>query len=711
MGSFSNSVPSKSHSARRFVFNDTPWLGGKHDGYPVVTLDEYLDLRLKNAENIKDKTATQRKHQVALIQSLFTFGLIEAIVEENVSEQSLLRVNNGKTYLTDEGLYDIVFAWRDRVRILKDEELNRSWGDRVCNTLATMHHMLFSEIAEWPRSSLRALLPKDDLLSIIFSFGAIAETLTIAANGLFPQGSSLDNQGFSCSFVQVLFAHRAQEIFPQGWCPFVIKIISGISLCTFGYASTREAFLRNDFEDHTKCTDRACVANNIDISTYQNKHASASCTCSYGVPPVQAIYNMLANGQIPVISCDPTTLEMVVHPSTEIPYVAISHVWADRLGSISERGLPICQLKELFKKTYCLLPGGAFWMDSLCVPEARELRKKAIGMMAETYRNASVTLVVDAGIRACSCHARLAEKLLRIVTSGWMQRLWTLQEALLAQHLVFEFQDGFESIKELIPTGDDVFDSVILHLSSEVVQLIQYRWPLDEKRGFSLVDIASHLIWRSTSKAGDETLAIAGLVGVDVAELVQLPPEERMKVFLLRVGTLPANIVFLTGLKQTERGFRWAPRTMMQARESPVAGYRGDAICTPNGLLAEYACVVFKTVVLEASIRHYFLVDAISQCIYRVKDAAGAELGCAFNAFLMDQLPEIHQSIPCAAVELTRNDSNPEDNDKDRVICEVRKIFWISTVTPEIARHEYSIAETTALKLSVKSGRVKVRIV
>ncbi len=34
-----------------------------------------------------------------------------------------------------------------------------------------------------------------------------------------------------------------------------------------------------------------------------------------------------------------------------------------------------------------------------------------------------------------------------------MQRLWTLQEGLLARKLIFEFADGFVTLDELIPMG------------------------------------------------------------------------------------------------------------------------------------------------------------------------------------------------------------------------------------------------------------------
>lgn len=36
-----SSVPAK----KRFIFKDTIWLGGKHDGYPLSSLREYMKIR------------------------------------------------------------------------------------------------------------------------------------------------------------------------------------------------------------------------------------------------------------------------------------------------------------------------------------------------------------------------------------------------------------------------------------------------------------------------------------------------------------------------------------------------------------------------------------------------------------------------------------------------------------------------------------------
>ncbi len=96
--------------------------------------------------------------------------------------------------------------------------------------------------------------------------------------------------------------------------------------------------------------------------------------------------------------------------------------------------------------------------------------------MAETYRNADAVLVIDSGIRSCSLSAPLEERLLHIISSGWMQRLWTLQEGLLARKLIFEFADGFATLDELIPTQEeDLLDALLTQLAAEIFRLTKYQ--------------------------------------------------------------------------------------------------------------------------------------------------------------------------------------------------------------------------------------------
>ena len=78
----------------------------------------------------------------------------------------------------------------------------------------------------------------------------------------------------------------------------------------------------------------------------------------------------------------------------------------------------------------------AFWMDTVCVPvaeEAKAFRKKAIQLLGKTYHEATAVLVLDRELEIVNAaSAPFFEVGLRILCSGWVKRLWTLQEATLA---------------------------------------------------------------------------------------------------------------------------------------------------------------------------------------------------------------------------------------------------------------------------------------
>ncbi|KAI0737349.1 hypothetical protein C8Q80DRAFT_1076534, partial [Daedaleopsis nitida] len=315
-------------------------------------------------------------------------------------------------------------------------------------------------------------------------------------------------------------------------------------------------------------------------------------------PPLPHISALLSSGKIPVVVYNGEAL--AVRSAEDSPYVAISHVWADGLGSTTEDGLPTCQIARIAAHAREFVPDGAFWVDALCVPAVRELRKRAIRLMADTYRRAETVVVFDSGIRALrtSPIAPFNEIFLRIATSGWMQRVWTLQEAFLAWDIYFELADGLLPITHLrdalrasterVPSPlaySFPRDFNLEHFAREPLTLMFER----ASRTLSFVDIVTLLEQRTTSKREDETIAIAGLLGIDVASLLaEADADARMRVFLLAVRTVPASIIVHAGGPRISLpGFRWAPRTLTSLVTATAGWQFGMAHCTPQGLTTE----------------------------------------------------------------------------------------------------------------------------
>ncbi|KAI0059449.1 hypothetical protein BV25DRAFT_1828975 [Artomyces pyxidatus] len=305
--------------------------------------------------------------------------------------------------------------------------------------------------------------------------------------------------------------------------------------------------------------------------------------------------------------------------------------------------------------------------------------------MAETYRRADAVLVIDSSIRCCSITAPLEEKLLRIISSGWMQRLWTLQEGLLAQILVFEFADGLSTIDELIPVGEALLDP-------EVFRLTKYKRYSQE--GFGLGDVAHSLRYRTTSKAEDETLAISGLLNVDAGKLVSLPAPQRMRSLLLQTHKLPSNIIFVLGEKLDEPGFRWAPKTLMHGRSTSMAVAKDsyDATCTQNGLIAQYPAIYF-TATSWGGGELWFLRDRTDQSVYKVTDITGVDgsdetTNYSWNTLLLRAWPGPSEVVPCVAVSAQADEQNVVGDGADRFVCEFRRRALLTRISEEELKKE-----------------------
>lgn len=134
--------------------------------------------------------------------------------------------------------------------------------------------------------------------------------------------------------------------------------------------------------------------------------------------------------------------------------------------------MPQCQLFRVARLVQEASGGQMtpFWIDTCCVPVNRNDRRKALKLMNKTYHTASVVLVLGAALQAFPCYSGLRkatvnidvelweqirigitlELLMRISTSSWTTRLWTLPEGQLGGCLKFQFADGAVDLRDLL---------------------------------------------------------------------------------------------------------------------------------------------------------------------------------------------------------------------------------------------------------------------
>ncbi|KAI0764900.1 hypothetical protein C8Q74DRAFT_1284613, partial [Fomes fomentarius] len=695
--------PPHTPTKRRFIFQDCDWLGGGHDGYPLLSLDTYLEVRCP------DVFTLSAREYAGLMQAFWTFGLLEDTMRIKIPERFLLSFSDdGAVKFSAQNIPVLLRDWRYRVRkLFGNPELSRRWAMRVESAIRGASHFFSTEVTHAVRNPFRrAALPEITATGITCMIGAVAESLLTVLN-TFPHRIPPQSPT-PYTFNLLPTGWLREKLTSDGWCPFAVSILAASGLVALGYASTQQPFSRGGMDDHRACTRDACTLNDIDVAHYTNKHVHDSCTCAHSSVLVETVQASLSEGVVPVLV--PQGTGLAAQSASHAPYVAISHVWADGLGSDTERGLPTCQINRLIASITSLLPEGAFWMDTLCIPHEQRSRQLAIGLMARTYADATAVLVLDAGIRNCSKAAPKEERLLRVLTSGWMQRMWTLQEGMLARKLYFEFSDGIISFDELIPLSeeDECVDPLIVSLATEVYRLSTYqsgltrgRKPGEGPSPFSIAHIARALRWRSTKRVADETLAISGLLHVDAGELVKLPWNERMKTLLLRVGRVDPHIVFLPGDKLSVDGFTWAPRTLMTHGSANMSIGREMAVCTPSGLLAEYAIILFADTEIDPAGRYAIRDKPTGQTFSCGVVVFSSATKSVCNALLVGSVPGRSGFQIAAAVYVEGPGEEPEDH---RLVCQFRQRMFLRGIRPESVSEDPTIVAT----IHATTGRAQV---
>lgn len=170
--------------------------------------------------------------------------------------------------------------------------------------------------------------------------------------------------------------------------------------------------------------------------------------------------------------------------------------------------------------------------------------------------------------------------------------MWTYEEAVLAQKVIFALKDGFHLYK--VDTKPLMRRTVSVIWQSLGAQLYRLR---ADRHHLNIGHIYQAFRYRLTNAPQEEFLSVSGMLGLDTQRLLGFKGEERTKNFWLMLKWIPFNVPFLDCPKLTEPGFRWAPKTMMYpsttAMDTDSKGQKSE--CTRDGLFGTYLTVAFDT--------------------------------------------------------------------------------------------------------------------
>lgn len=242
--------------------------------------------------------------------------------------------------------------------------------------------------------------------------------------------------------------------------------------------------------------------------------------------------------------------------------------------------LPTCQLRLLSRVVSTILQPAFFWIDTLYVPvKPVETRNAAIRQMRETYESAYAVLVIDGGIRMISTVVSDEELFIRISCSGWVRRLWTYQEMILAKRLFIVLATvnlaqaeksilrGIRNPNSGAMSGSSYSSSIALEASAFLRTPRTKRLEGLDREGPSLtIDFGSvweDVQWRSTSRMFDEPIVLATVLDEDIGLILDLPAEQRMLKILSKQSKFPPYMIFPTLPRMSETSYRWAPPSLM----------------------------------------------------------------------------------------------------------------------------------------------------
>ena len=112
-----------------------------------------------------------------------------------------------------------------------------------------------------------------------------------------------------------------------------------------------------------------------------------------------------------------------------------------------------------------------------------------------------------------------------------------------------------------------------------------------------LMELIFALKERSISVPGDEVLSLGTMMNIDMEKLLEVRSEARMKRFWSLQSADLGNLIFWTGRRLTDEGYRWAPASFLdQVRESlpdeSDLNLQSMARRIDSGLLVKYPGVI-----------------------------------------------------------------------------------------------------------------------
>jgi hypothetical protein len=579
-----------------------PWLGFDHDmtTHLTVFIEEYPLQRdwtrgeIRRLELGEVPASRSLNETLSMIQSWLFFGLLESA-------------------------FGASFRTRDYIRNLNRQDVMDTTELRICidnyHTYLLSDQVMTSVLLEQQEAIVRSLkyaAAWNNRLAVFSAFGYplasnsevfthVARLTVLVGEAVWAVGQQFPSQEtrffIDCTWCLEPGYERElkRRVTSRGWCPSLFDRMNNFARLPASfleYMSIRPC-LKVAPNYHQTCRTHCLEYNVSDPSTYQATHREGGCSCRNVRFPLQAIEDAFGASAIPIVDGDElltSSSNNVVKfwsPSSQLKFVSFSHVWSDGLGSDTERGLPTCQVKYL--RDLAMKASGTpyIWIDSLCIPRRPDLRTLAISRMSESYRSSYATIVLDNGIRRCSSTLDSYQaQLLAVSLSTWQERLWTLSESVLSRRMIFAFENDLKSSKDFLDLAGTDLHIPVIRIGCTLLDNLSHGM---HTKDVTIGALQRNLCRRTSSWLDDESLAIATILGIDLAPLLEVNGDERMMKFWKMAKHVPRSIIIDSSPKFPVDGFRWAPKSMMNLKCDTMMDFQDrSATVTNDGLCGKF---------------------------------------------------------------------------------------------------------------------------
>lgn len=571
--------------------------GGSWASYPSrigkpITAWDGKTLDLQEYHRMMRVNPTSLEDLQPFIQTWLYFGLLAEFLSVNLSGLGINSpVAGGQAIVT--AIYEATLVQDgDKTNVrMDDDTLNsflQSTRSRLPKDPATRksYYEHLNLCLSYTNLILSAL-PIEFDHSVKCSISALAELLMYTVNLGFQHLGV--KQGFGRFWNANFLDKEAKDSMKNhGWCVSDITRLEAKYKSVQGLHTARMMDKSLPRRNHQSCSESVCKYFQVNMREFQLAHQEDGCSCSPLEVDGEDLTKILRkDGIFPLLhfTGDLHNLEVeLVEFALGVPYVAISHVWADGLGNPKSNSLNRCKLHHLGKLVASIDSNGLgegtplIWLDTLVSPALDgDGKQLAIEKIRLVYKQAKHVLVLDAGLMSYTASDQEEfEQLTRIFTSGWMRRLWTLQEGALAKSLYFQFADKAVSLTALMESLSRKCNQVknlaiFTDLWAEFQGLVSFFHPVPGPESYDkwgLARLDQSLKFRSLSVSTDESLCIGTLMSLNMREILDVEDKEKrmQKVWELiaeKNGGIPRQVIFLEEPRIDVPGWRWASRSLL----------------------------------------------------------------------------------------------------------------------------------------------------